>query len=333
MNFYDILQVDTNASYNEIKKAYKKLALKYHPDKNKINNTIEKFKQINIAYEVLSDTNKRKKYDNMTINQQDAFYNALTLVINGMESNSTCKKIINYFYSNKKNFKNDINTLNFKRIYNTVINRLDSLTLREYADFLDTFNNDVIKKNISNDIYILINTTLKEQYMNKYKKIQFKHLNESLFVPLRENEVIFKNKGKILDEKVGDIIVNIVSEDNEMFKKINENDVACFFNISLFDYLYGCELKIKYLDDDIIELKTESCINKIPIFEIKDKGMPYIDDDVDSKKIKRGSLFIYLNIKGINTPVLNEFDQQIHDKNKELIKDKFHTNNYMNDAL
>lgn len=324
MNFYDILHVNSNASYNEIKKSYKTLALKYHPDKNKASDTIEKFKKINIAYEVLSDTNKRRKYDNMTNNQKGAFYNALTLIINSMESNNTCKKIINYFYSDDKKFKIDINELNFKRIYNTVINRLDSLTLREYADFLDTFNNhDVIKQDISNDIYILINSTLKEQYMNKYKKIQFKHLDESLFVPLREQEVIFKNKGKTIDNVTGDIIVNIVSEDNKMFKKINDNDIACFLDISLFEYLYGCDLKFNYLDDEIIKLKIESCINRIPIFEIKDKGIPYIEDEVDSKKIQRGSLFIYLNIDGINTPILNEADQQIHDKNKELIKDKF----------
>lgn len=63
-NFYDILWVTKSASDEEIKKAYRKLAMKYHPDRNKGDSTAEiKFKEINEAYETLSDTQKRKNYD------------------------------------------------------------------------------------------------------------------------------------------------------------------------------------------------------------------------------------------------------------------------------
>ena len=63
-DYYSILGVSRNASNEEIKKAYRKLAVKYHPDKNAGNRDAEeKFKQINEAYEVLSDEEKRKKYD------------------------------------------------------------------------------------------------------------------------------------------------------------------------------------------------------------------------------------------------------------------------------
>ena len=62
-DYYKILGVDKNASKSEIKKAYRKLALKYHPDKNPNKDAEEKFKEISEAYAVLYDDEKRKMYD------------------------------------------------------------------------------------------------------------------------------------------------------------------------------------------------------------------------------------------------------------------------------
>lgn len=63
-DYYEVLEVDKNASEEDIKRAYRKLAKKYHPDLNQGNKDAEtKFKEINEAYEVLSDKEKRAKYD------------------------------------------------------------------------------------------------------------------------------------------------------------------------------------------------------------------------------------------------------------------------------
>lgn len=67
-DYYKILGVKKEASQKEIKKAYRKLAIKYHPDKNQGNKEFEeKFKEINEANEVLGDPEKRKKYDTLEI--------------------------------------------------------------------------------------------------------------------------------------------------------------------------------------------------------------------------------------------------------------------------
>lgn len=64
-NYYNILEVSVNADSNEIKKSYRKLARKFHPDTNQGNKEAEfKFKEISEAYEILSNEGKKQEYDN-----------------------------------------------------------------------------------------------------------------------------------------------------------------------------------------------------------------------------------------------------------------------------
>ncbi len=79
-DYYEILGVDKNASQDEIKSAYRKLAMQYHPDRNKSPDAEEKFKELSEAYAVLSDADKRQQYDrfghagiDMRYTQEDIF--------------------------------------------------------------------------------------------------------------------------------------------------------------------------------------------------------------------------------------------------------------------
>ena len=63
MNYYEILGIDPSASQDEIKKAYRKLSLQMHPDRNPNPDAVEKYKLVNVAYEILGNPTDRRRYD------------------------------------------------------------------------------------------------------------------------------------------------------------------------------------------------------------------------------------------------------------------------------
>ncbi|MGL4357366.1 MAG: DnaJ domain-containing protein [Cetobacterium sp.] len=70
-DYYKILKIEYNATQEEIKKAYKKLAKEFHPDLNKSADAEDRFKEISKAYEILSDNEKKEKYDYEFFNKKN----------------------------------------------------------------------------------------------------------------------------------------------------------------------------------------------------------------------------------------------------------------------
>ena len=64
-DYYKILEINFSADLTEVKRAYRRLAMKYHPDKNKATDAAQRFIEITEAYEVLCDTTKKAYYDNI----------------------------------------------------------------------------------------------------------------------------------------------------------------------------------------------------------------------------------------------------------------------------
>ena len=124
-NYYEILEIDKNASQETIEKIYKLLVKKYHPDLQENNSKIEfeeKIKKINEAYETLSNSEKRKEYDLFLKNNEISEENYNNLY----NENIKLKNEINFLKNNINNYQKNINqvekiykntyTKNFKNI-------------------------------------------------------------------------------------------------------------------------------------------------------------------------------------------------------------------------
>ena len=347
-NLYNILEIPKNSSPDEIKNAYKKMVLKWHPDKNpnNIKEAEEKFRNIQIAYEILGNDDKKKEYDNMSNIEQIELYDSIkTYLLNKYPTiNSYYDFFINTFYSGEEiEFKKNIQSFDFSKIYHNILNTISSFDFNN--DFSNEINNEINNK-INNDINInvSINTTLLERYNDKYVKITINRDTKKDFIAyirLLETEIIFEKEGEIYNGIEGDLNIIISCEKHQKFNVL-KNDLYIFEEISLYQYLYGGNIIIKHIDDTDINISFNSFINHSPLYILKNYGLPQINlnentdeqndldnennldkkDDLDRKddfnrkdifnRKSRGDLIIYFTIKEINNTNFIEKIQNIY---------------------
>ena len=124
-NLYNILELNKNATQCEIKKKFKMLALKYHPDKNKEKDANEKFNQIRVAYEILSDPDKKLKYDNMVDSKKKNFTDTIFLFIKEITNPKTIHNMMS-----RPDIMQDIKDGNINKIAQKLIQKiLDNIDL------------------------------------------------------------------------------------------------------------------------------------------------------------------------------------------------------------
>lgn len=152
-NYYEILEVNKNASPEIIEKAYKTLVKKYHPDlqqdENK-NKYEEKIKKINEAYDILSDSEKRKKYDlnlkntEISINDYNSLYQENINLKNNL---NILKEKLNYLNNIQNNYEK--NNLNYNNLENNKNNYKKNNINQEYTGnyYTENFNNSNSKNN------------------------------------------------------------------------------------------------------------------------------------------------------------------------------------------
>ena len=323
-DLYTILELDTMASIEQIKKNYKKLALKYHPDKNtnsKIYN--EKFNQIRIAYEILSNKEKKTNYDDMITSKKDYFCKIIFSLINKIMNPSIINTIIN-----KPNISKDIKNGKINKLIKKILTEIDSeidisklneifICTSSYDNIksdintnLQENNNDInsselntlnIIASIKSNINDALNGRLKEIIVNRkvYDNDNNNIYNETnkYYIPLYENEVIINNAGdKIIDNNniiCGNVILKIhFKNDNNIIKdgyNLIYNDI-----ITLYELFNGFNKKIIIYNFEFnIESNNPFKDFKFDgdnlIIKIDNKGFPYNNN-------KNGDIFIKLKL-------------------------------------
>lgn len=148
-NYYEILEVDKNASEEIIEKAYKTLAKKYHPDLQNNSNNQNKMQQINEAYEILSNDFKRREYDEKLQRQSVSVEEYNKIIQENNRLKQDLKKVTS---TNNISNLNQIDSLQFARKYYSKIKRASQQPQRQYNRRKFNISFEKIKKII---IYIL----------------------------------------------------------------------------------------------------------------------------------------------------------------------------------
>lgn len=301
MDFYKILNLEKTCTNSDIKKAYRNLIVIYHPDKNKDENANQKFNDIQMAYELLRDEKKRKEYDTMNeidkIELYTSFKDYITRIF------PYYKEWINLFYDKEDDFKNDINTLNLVNMFDRFNNKISDVI------------KDVKLTNLELDINCEIKTSLLNRYLNKYAKVGINRNLENdnlkskfFYVPLRDDMTIYPKEGITNSFGfTGDLIVNVVCENDTNFKILNNYDLSITLTISLYSYLYGGFISFEHIDSSNIDINFNSMINSIPIISLENHGLV---KSVNGTTVDRGNLYVRLVINNVND---DEFKNKILD--------------------
>lgn len=142
MDYYQLLGVDRDASKNEITKAYRKLALKYHPDKSNASNAEEKMSALNEAYNVLQDDKKRDNYNKFDLPKARA-----TRFREGSQSNHYDHRHRQRTRYDEKFFKGSSDSYSAEQRYKTNLDRIQQIN----SDLLDSINSKRRKRTNSDN--------------------------------------------------------------------------------------------------------------------------------------------------------------------------------------
>jgi curved DNA-binding protein len=303
-DYYKILGVEKNASQAEIKSAYRKLAQKYHPDKNKGDSEAEsKFKDVGEAYQVLSDPEKRNKYDNLgsnwnrhrqtgggssDFNWNDWFSQRGGAGATGQRQRSG--RTVGDFFNQGGSFSDF-----FEQIFGSTYGKQSGFGAQPEK---------------GSDLKIELELSLEDAYKGVTKKLNVNgNKIEVKFKKGIQSGQTLKISGKGKPGKNGgpngDLLINVTVAEHPTIER-KDDDLYIDAAIDLFTMLLGGESKIKTFGGTLKINIPESSQNG-KVLKLKGQGMPKYSMNGD-----KGDLFIKL---------IPKMPSKLNDKEKKLVKE------------
>ncbi len=279
-SLYKTLEINDNASEAEIKKAYRKLARKYHPDVNKDKDAEDKFKEINSAYEILSDKEKKAQYDM----HGDSMFGG-------------------------QNFHD------FSRSHSGAGSAdLDEILRQMFAGGggfgggnpfggRGGFGRGFEQQKPNLDIQTSVTIPFVVSVLGGSHSVSVNGERFDIKIPAGVNsgeKMRVKGKGHAQGGVAGDLFLKITVAESPEYKR-DGNDLIKTFDVPLYAALFGQKIAIQTLDKEI-KLKLPKNTKNGQSFRVKDMGA------MDRKTKTRGNLYLKANII---LPNIDELDEDL----------------------
>ena len=286
IDYYKILGISKDATQEDIKKAYRKLARKYHPDLNKDNpNAQEKFQEINEANEVLSNPEKRKRYDEYGENWKYAEELEKQKKQQTKEQSGTREGT--FWYS-------DDNTSGFSDFFEEL-----------FGNRYRNYNRAMRGKDYESELHLTLRQAAEEQ--KQILNLNGKNIRITIPAGVADGQVIklrgYGEPGKG-DAPDGDLYITFRIKEDPTFKRIG-NDLYTTTTIDLYTAVLGGEIILDTLNGKV-KVKIKAGTQNNSKIRLKEKGFP-----IYKQSGKYGDLILSIQI---SIPTL------LTERQKELFK-------------
>ncbi|GAA7021210.1 DnaJ family protein [Helicobacter pylori] len=248
-SLYQTLDVSENANQDEIKKSYRRLARKYHPDLNKTKEAEEKFKEINAAYEILSDEEKRRQYDQFGDN-----------MFGGQNFSD---------FARSRSASEDLDDILSSIFGRGGFSQRFSQNSQGFSGFnFSNFAHEDL------DMTTTLNVSVLDTLLGNKKQVSINNETFSLKIPIgvEEGEKIrVRNKGKMGRTGRGDLLLQIHIEEDEIYRR-EKDDITQIFDLPLKTALFGGKIEIATWHKTLT-LTIPPNTKAMQKFRIKDKGI------------------------------------------------------------
>jgi len=281
--YYDILGVSKDANDSEIKKAFRALSLKYHPDRNPTEDTTEKFQKIGEAYEVLSDAEKRNQYDNES---NGIPFGMPFTHMDSMNEFQDMNNIFNMMFGG--GMPGMPGMPGMQGMGGPGIRIFHSGGMGGGPQFFQQFQKP-------SPISKVVNLSLKQCYdggsisveierfvvNNGIKYTEIATLNISIPKGINEkNGIIIEGEGNCVNDLKGDVKLSFKIEEHPLFKR-RESDLIYKKKISLKEALCGFSFELQHLNGKMLFLNNKS--NRTIITPDTKKTIPNLGIEYEGK--------------------------------------------------